>query len=374
MRFGLMLRAYDEHGGIGVYTRNMVDELLRLDQHNEYVLFFRNPDHLSRFAHHERVTAHYLPAHNKLVWDQVAVPLACRKHQVDVVFHPKFTAPLLAPCRVVMAVHGADWFIPEQAQFYHPLDVQYIRAVMPLYFRKCHTVISVSQLTTENFNRVLYLPAGKVRTIYFGPARHFRPVKDAAELAQVRAKYALPERFIFTLTKRSGGDRRKNLGQIFRAYARYHQQVAQPCKLVVGGKDCHLFKDEYGVPDSGWGRDVVFPGWLDQQDLPAIYSLATLYFYPSRLEAFPIPLTEAMTCGTPIVTSNHNGLKEIAGDAALFVDPDDTEALAQALCRVTTDEALQAQLTASGLGRAKLFSWEKCARETIAVLENAARS
>jgi glycosyltransferase involved in cell wall biosynthesis len=132
------------------------------------------------------------------------------------------------------------------------------------------------------------------------------------------------------------------------------------------------FRSEYGIPDDGWGRDVRFPGWLDQQDLPAIYSQADLYLYASNLEAFPIPLTEAMACGTPIVTSNVNGLDEIAGDAAVQVDPTDPGAIAAAIERVLADPGAQAELQRKGLERSRMFDWEKCAQKTLAILESVA--
>jgi len=371
MRIGMMLRTLDEKGGIGVYTQNLIPELLALDHRNHYILFYRNAAHLGRFAHYPNVTERVITAPHKALWDQLAIPYACWREKVDVIFHPKFTVPLLAPCQTVMVVHGADWFIPEQAQFYHPLDVQYIRAMMPLYFRKSSVVISVSQLTTDNFYRVLNLPANKLKTIYFGPARHFKRVTDEATLAGVRDRYGLPDNFILTLTKRQG-DGRKNLGQIFKAYAQYHEQTANPHRLVIGGKDCHLFRAEYGLPENGYGRDILFPGWIDQADMPAVYSLADLYLYPSNLEAFPIPITEAMACGTPIVTSNTNGLQEIAGDAALLVDPHDPEAIAGAIYQVLSDVELRGKLSKKGLDRSANFTWEKCARLTLETLETLA--
>jgi glycosyltransferase involved in cell wall biosynthesis len=367
----MMLRTLDEKGGIGVYTQNLIPELLALDHRNHYILFYRNAAHLGRFAHYPNVTERVITAPHKALWDQLAIPYACWREKVDVIFHPKFTVPLLAPCQTVMVVHGADWFIPEQAQFYHPLDVQYIRAMMPLYFRKSSVVISVSQLTTDNFYRVLNLPANKLKTIYFGPARHFKRVTDEATLAGVRDRYGLPDNFILTLTKRQG-DGRKNLGQIFKAYAQYHAQTTNPHCLVIGGKDCHLFRAEYGLPENGYGRDILFPGWIDQADMPAVYSLADLYLYPSNLEAFPIPITEAMACGTPIVTSNTNGLQEIAGDAALLVDPHDPEAIAGAIYQVLSDVELRGKLSKKGLDRSANFTWEKCARLTLETLETLA--
>lgn len=369
MRIGIMLRSFDEKGGIGVYTRNLIQELLDLDRQNHYTLLYRNAAHLGRFAQYSNVTERVVSAPNKAFWDQIAIPYVCWREKLDILFHPKFTAPLLAPCKVVMVVHGADWFIPEQAQFYDWLDVKYIRAIMPLYFKKCATVISVSQLTTDNFYRVLNLPPGKVKTVYFGPAPHFKRVTDEAKLREVRNRYNLPEKFILTLTKRKG-DGRKNLGQIFKAYAHYYEQAAMPHKLVIGGQDCHLFRVEYDLPEDGYGRDILFPGWIDQADLPAVYSLADLYLYPSNLEAFPIPITEAMTCGTPIITSKSNGLKEIAGDAALLVDPNQTEAISEAMCQILQDSNLRATLSARGLARARKFTWETCAKKTLAILED----
>ncbi|HKJ38999.1 MAG TPA: glycosyltransferase family 1 protein, partial [Anaerolineales bacterium] len=312
MRIGIMLRSIDEKGGVGVYTRNIVKELLQIDQKNEYVLFYANPANIGLFSRHNNVSENWIKGSNKAYWDQIAIPKACREEKIDLLFHPKFTVPLFAPCKSVMVVHGADWLIPEQAQFYTWWDVKYMQMMLPQYFKKSAVVISVSQETTDNFNRILRLPDGKVQTIYFAPARNFKRITDPAVLQKVKAKYKLPDNFILTLTKRKGGGR-KNLGQVFKAYARYHDQTNMPHKLVIGGKDCHLFRDEYGIPADGYGKDILFPDWIDQTDLPAVFSLASLYLYPSNLEAFPIPLTEAMACGTPILTSNVNGLKEIAG-------------------------------------------------------------
>jgi glycosyltransferase involved in cell wall biosynthesis len=364
-----MLRTLDEKGGIAVYSRNLVETLLDLDPHNQYELLYRSPGHLGRYASRPNVHEHLLSAGNTASWDQWAVPRAARRLHADVILHPKFTVPLLASVPTVMVLHGADWFLPGAAQFYTRLDRAYMHVFMPLYLRKAAVALSVSQLTTDDFMRIFRLPVGKVRTVYFGPARHFRRVTDAVTLAAVRDKYRLPERFIFTLSKLGGGER-KNIRGVFEAYARLHGQV--PHKLVVGGKDLERFRQDYSIPDDGWGRDVIFPGYLDQADLPAIYSASDLYLYPSNQEAFPIPLTEAMACGTPIVTSNANGLEEIAGSAALLVNPLNADEIATAVARVLTEPSLATRLAAAGLERSRTFSWETCARRTLEILTEVA--
>jgi glycosyltransferase involved in cell wall biosynthesis len=370
MRIGVMLRSLDEKGGVGVYTHGILEALLERDRRNEYVLFYRSASNLGRYADRPNVSERVVRAPQTTLWDQVAIPLACRRERVDVVFHPKFTVPLLAPCPSVMVVHGADWFIPGQREFYGRLDRAQIRLLMPLYFRRAARVISVAELTKQDFERVFALPPSKVRTIYFAPARHFGRVEDPEVLHRVRERYQLPERFILTLTKRGGGER-KNFRGVIEAFRRYHGTTAH--RLVVGGKDCVRFRDDYGIPETGWGTDVLFPGWIDQQDLPAVYSLADLYLYPSNLEAFPIPLTEAMACGTPVVTSDRNGLLEIAAGAALHADADDPDAICDGMRRVLTDPVLAASLTSAGLERSRRFSWDRCGRETLEVLEDVGR-
>src|SRR6185503_10705304 len=120
-------------------------------------------------------------------------------------------------------------------------------------------------------------------------------------------------------------------------------------------RDCHLFRDDYAIPIDGYGKDILFPDWIDQADMPAVFTLASLYLYPSNLEAFPIPLTEAMGCGTPILTSNVNGLKEIAGDAALLMNPNDTGSIANGIIQILSDSNLRETLSCKGLERSALF-------------------
>jgi glycosyltransferase involved in cell wall biosynthesis len=229
----------------------------------------------------------------------------------------------------------------------------------------------VSHETTTNFIHLLKLSPEKIKTIYFAPARHFKPITDPILLQKVRAQYNLPERFILTLTKRKG-DGRKNFAQILKAYAYYHEQVQEPHKLVVGGKDCHLFREVYDIPTDGFGRDILFPGWIEQAEMPVVFSLADLYLYPSNLEAFPIPITEAMACGTPILTSNVNGLNEIAGEAAVQVNPKDVLSIADAISRLLSNTELRASLSRKGLERSTRFTWDACAKSTLSLFQDIA--
>lgn len=372
MKIGIMLRCVDEKGGIGVYTRNVVQELLKSDKQNEYRLFYSNKANLGRYAGYQNAKEIYIYSPHKSLWDQMAIPYyMAKKEHIDLLFHPKFTVPLLTKTPAVMVVHGADWFIPGFDQIYTKSDVMYIKRVMPLYLKKAAGVISVSNYSTEGFLKAFPWFKEKFRTIYFGPNRTFNRVTDRAVLDKVRLKYKLPDKFILTVTRYDPGTKntRKNFGGMIEAYKRCISQAGFKHKFVVAGKDCSRFSEEYNLRSGRLENNVVFPGYIDQSDLPALYTLADLYLYPSFVEAFPIPITEALACGCPIVTSKDTGCREIADDAALLVDPADPGDIADAMCKVLQDEKLRQKLSAKGIERSKMFSWDKCAKETIAFFE-----
>jgi len=361
-----MLRAADEKGGVGVYSRNLIKELLSIDRQNEYHLFFASSKNKGIYSGYPNVTEHIIRMKNKALWDQIAVPIACLRFGIGLLFNPKFTIPLFAPCKTGMVLHGADWFIKEHAKYYKKIDIFYIKMMMPLYCRKCNFILSVSQITTDEFNRILHLPKDKVTTTYFGPAKFFRRINDTAEIKRVKDKYGLPDKFVLTLSGYKRGPR-KNIANILSAFRLWHKDNRY--KLVIGGRGCEKFKRVYNIEES-LGKDIIFPGWIDQKDLPAIYSMADLYLYPSNVEAFPIPITEAMVCGTPIITSNLNGLKEIAGNAAYFVDAGNPAEIAEAIQKVLENSDLQKRLSALGLERSKMFTWNNCARKTLNIINN----
>lgn len=365
MKIALMLRAFGEKGGVGVYTRNVTRELLELDDRNEYLLLYSDPKHLGTHGGRPRVTERALSAPHKLIWDQVAVPRACRAAGVDVLFHPKFSVPLFASCRTSMVLHGAGWFIPEVKHFWSLPQRIYARLTMPLYCRSADAVLAVSDITTRVFTEKFGLPAGRVRTVYLAPARQFHRVEDPTAMQEVKDRYQLPDKYVLTL---SGFDRgpRKNIDTILRAFQQIRQDV--PHKLVVAGRDCHRFREVIDIGEDDFWDDVVFPGWVDQADLPMFYSGADLFLYPSKMEAFPIPLTEAMACGVPILTSKVFGLAEVAGQAGILVDPDSAVEIATQMLRVLTEPELHAELVRQSEQRGGEFSWDRCASETLSAL------
>jgi glycosyltransferase involved in cell wall biosynthesis len=367
MRIGIMLRSYEEKGGVGIYARNVTRHLLRHAGEHELFLYFRNPDSVGAYEEFPNANARCVSGGTKFLWDQVQMPRWFRRDRLDVLFHPKFTVPLLCARRSVMVLHGAGWFIPETRHFWTRTTRLYARLMMPVYCRLAGSVLSVSEITRDVFIDRLGVSPDKIVTVYFAPGEQFNVEPGDGERAAITAKYRLPERYILTL---SGGDRadRKNFSAILDSFRRVHEQF--PCALVVAGRGCEDFRKRYDIPDGGWGSDVHFTGWVDQHELPVLYRQAAVFLYPSNMEAFPIPVTEALASGTPIVTSNAYGLKELAGDAALLVDPGSPADIAAAVLRLLREPSLREALASTAAVRAKLFDWDECASRTLGILED----
>jgi len=207
MRIGVMMRSADEVGGISVYARNIVEELLKIDHKNDYILFYKTNKHFGRYKDFENCKEILLSGRSKAMWDQIQIPLAAKREGVDLIFNPKFTVPLFTRCKTVMVVHGADWFVPPYDEVYTTLDNFYIKRVMPLYFRKADFISSVSDYSTDGFVNAFPWCKKKIKTIYFGPNKLFKRITDKQVLETVRSKYTLPENFILTVIRYDPGTR-----------------------------------------------------------------------------------------------------------------------------------------------------------------------
>jgi glycosyltransferase involved in cell wall biosynthesis len=389
LRIGLMLRAIDDVDGQGIYIRKLCEALFELDSHNQYVAYYRGADQLGRFADHPNVREALVNARNKLVWDQVLVPLAARRDRLDVLFHHKFSIPLVAPCPTVVQQRGTEyWSHPE---FYTgwsgQLDRIYNRFMIPLYCRRAARVLTNSDTLAEELVRYVGVPREKLRTVYASADKSFRPITDPSALVAVRTKYRLPdEPFLLMVVKghqvvgqAAGGELtpRKNVALAVEAYGGMRARalgdgLTVPPLVVLGIGIPERLTPEVVARYTDPGA-VHTPGFVEFDDMPALYSMARALVFPSRYESFGIPIVEAMACGCPVVTATTSACPEVAGGAAILVDPDDVDGLAHAMYRVSLDDALAEDLRRRGLRRSKEFSWSASARTLLEELEAAAR-
>ncbi len=352
-----------ETGGIGRYTKKLLQHLPTIDKNNEYFILHRDESAIGVYQQFPNVKELAKPAPSKLFWDQIVIPHWAEQLSLDLIFNPKMSTPLRTLCKTVIMMHGADWF--EVPQSYSLPNRIYHEFAARMYSSKADAIIVASHDAADKFEQHISAAKGKTVAVHHGVDGEFYRIVDDHRLNAVRERYQLPERFILYLGKIYP---MKNVSGIIAAYAQLRGKI--PHKLVIAGGAGHRAERElasiarYNLED-----DVVLVGRLPDEELPPIYSLADMFVFPSLYEGFGIPLLEAMACGCPVVTSTAGSCPEVVGDAALLVNPRQVEAIAAAVHDLLNNPTLARTLVARGLERAKAFTWEKCARDTLAVFE-----
>jgi len=365
MKIGMMLRNLGELGGIYVYTVNLIEELLKLDKSNQYIFFYNDPKFLGRYAQYKNVTERVVKLPGKLLWDQIAIPRAVKREKIDLLFNPKLSIPLFVNCKTVLIYHGAEQFaVPEIFKWY---DRIYFKIMTKYYFAKADAVISTTRKGCKDLARLIGTDEKKIKPIYESHHKRFQIIEDPKQLKKIRQKYSLPEQFILFV---GGITPLKNLGNLLRAFKEIKNKLSNLQLVVVGFKRWKFKKDISLIKQLKLEDKVIFTGFVPDDDLPAIYNLAHLYILPSFYEGFGIPVLEAMSCGCPVITSTTGCSSEVAGDAAVLVDPRNAKNIATKIYDVAVNEKLRKTMIEKGMTRSKEFSWEKCGLETLSLFES----
>jgi glycosyltransferase involved in cell wall biosynthesis len=252
----------------------------------------------------------------------------------------------------------------------HALGGLYMRESLPKRLRTCAAVICVSDFTRREALRFFDVDPRRLHVVPSGVDLDiFRPIQDGDMLGRIRAKYHLPSEFLLSVATL---EPRKNLDGLCRAYARLRETMSDPPRLVcVGGKGFQMERIRRVVEDLRLGDGVRFLGFVDHGDLPAIYNLALMTVIPSLYEGFGLPVLEAMACGTPVLASGAEALRETGGDAAAYAEATDPGQMAEAMKSLILSDSRRRELRAKGLDRVKEFTWQETARRTLAIYETA---
>jgi glycosyltransferase involved in cell wall biosynthesis len=356
--------------GVGNYIKNLVCALSRLDSHSQYFLFAssENIRHLEGLG--ENFWIELAPNNRALrvAWEQTLLPLKLKQHKVDVYHGPAFAAPLLKTCPQVVSIHDMTAHLfPKQ----HSVHTRwYLRNLVPAMLKATDRVIAVSESAKADILNFGKVKDDKVCVIPLGVEERFRQIRDEKRLSMIREKYALERDFILFVGMI---EPRKNLENLVDAFLA--ASLPQRCDLVLVGSLGWGYSELLQKIGASNNKGCIrMPGYVQDTDLPALYSAATAFVYPSFYEGFGLPILEAMACGAPVITSSVSSLPEVAGDAALFVDPTDTKALASALQRIFEDSSLRQDLSRRGRQRSSLFTWQQSAEKTLAVYRRVARA
>lgn len=330
MKVGFDISQIAHGGGVGVYTRNLAEELVKI-QDLDPVFFYSSLRKPYKGSLPNVKSYLFPPTIFELMFNKLRLSVDQFIGKVDV-FHSSDWVQTKTKAKKVTTYHDV---IPLKfPKWSHPKIVEVHKRRLKIVESEIDMVIAVSETTKNDLMEVSNIPGEKIKVIYEGVNRIYKPQQDK-DIAVFKKKYSLPDEFVLAM---GGIGERRNTQRI--------KQAAKEYDLVITGEN---------LP------------YLEEREMPLLYASAKVLVYTSLYEGFGLPILEAMACGVPVVTSNVSSMKEIAAGYALLVDPNDVVQMTNQLKRALTDNSLRDNLINKGLKRAKDFSWEKCAKETVEV-------
>lgn len=362
----LSLRSSYRNAGISWYIRNLLEQYDRLEGDNPFTAYVADPEYHAKKL---RVCCRRPAGQNpilRILWEQSILPLHLASSRAQLLHAMAFVAPLFCPCPAVATIYDLSFLRFPQA--FRPLNRRYLAAFTALTARKARHLIAISESTRQDVIELLHVPPERVSTIYCGVDNHYLPL-PTQEIEEFKRQKGLPEGFILFLGTL---EPRKNITGLLQAYAHWRRSDPRiPLLFVAGAKGWYYQEVFAEVMRLGLEHSVIFPGYIPSQELPLWYNAAKIFVYPSLYEGFGLPVLEAMACGTPVITSRASSLPEVAGDAAVLVDPLQREELAAAMEDLWYNEEEWQRYADAGQRRARQFKWELTARQTLAIYREA---
>lgn len=358
--------------GIGHYTDALSTWLARTHPDHEYELMSpfdfsvdRGNGHHSELSYPPNLNKRFTPVRSIFrKWWLVGLPSLLQLSPVDVFHGTNYCVPLWAPCPTVVTVHDLSLFT--QAATHEDANVERGRRRMPIMARRASGVIAPSEWTRKEIIEYLGVREDRIRVIFEAARESMRPL-TADQAAPVLERHSIDFPYILFV---GTIEPRKNLQTLIAAYDELLRTSTEKPHLVICGGRGWLDSDVFKRVEELHIRDMIhFTGYVDDDDLPALYSSALVFVYPSLYEGFGLPPLEAMACGTPVITSNSSSLPEVVGKAGLTFDPRDVKLLARNLSNVLTDVSLRGHMRISGIEQAQRFSWARAANETQVVYD-----
>jgi len=363
--------------GMDLAALELIRNLQKLDKKNDYVIFVKPDEDFACLTESANLKIVQVEARNYGLWEQFALPLAARKERLDVLHCTSNTAPWFPGIPTIVTLHDIIYleglrFLTNSKSWYHRFGNLYRRLIVPRVIKKAQRLITVSEFEKKRICDYLHLPSDRVSVAYNGVGDHFKPVNDLLIMGNTRQKYNLPGRFILFM---GSNDPKKNIRGTIEGYADYMISSTHKLPLVLLDYDEDRLKDDLNSMNHiGLLEKIILPGYVSNSDLPALYSLADVFLFPSLRESFGLPPLESMACGTPVISSNTSSMPEICGNGALLVDPFKPSDIAQAILRITGDRETQQRLIQNGFKRAESFSWQNTAMSVLAIYEDVYRS
>lgn len=363
-----------QSAGIARYVREMLPRLRRLASGDQISLFFNNSRRVTLPPQHADLARYSVALTNKTWRLRVAADYLRRSDMdacfpgIDLFFATDHLLPRLRRTRCVINIRDLSYLL--QPAFHNRLSRIYQQALMPRFAEHADRIIVPSEVTRRDLLRCYGLAGDKLSVVPEGVDERYREAIRPHERARVRARHALPGRYLLYVGTL---EPRKNIVGLLEAYAALLRRgLADDLTLVLAGKPGWRYAPTLRrIGKLGIEARVRRLGFVAEEDLPALYAEASAFVFPSFYEGFGLPPLEAMACGTPVIASNTASLPEVVGEAGLLIDPHDTRQLTAALEALLADEHLAARLRAAGPQQAAPFTWERTAERTLALLREA---
>ncbi len=352
--------------GMDMVALELIKHLQLIESDDEFVVFVKPDEDSACLKESKNVKIVELGPAPYPIWEQVLLPRAAKRHRVDILHCTSNTAPVFLGVPLVLTLHDIIYLESiniKQGTAYQKFGNLYRRWNVPAIVGKAMAILTVSEFERTRILNHFKMNPSLVHTVYNGVGQHFKKITDPNLLNQARLNYKLPEKYIFFL---GNTDPKKNVKGVIKAISILKTKNMLPCKLLMLdiNRD-YLQQTAKEIGDLSVLDEINFTGYVPNSDLPAIYSQASLFLYPSIRESFGIPMIEAMKCEVPIITSNISCMPEIVGDAGVLVNPKDPEEIAKAIVDLFADHKLQKVLVENGNKRAKQFSWNLNAAKTV---------
>ena len=375
MKIGIDARTLINRRGIGNVVFHLLKGLSKIPYDCSFVIYIDDLNSIELIPKDSRFSVKVLQPKNYPIWEQVRLPISAMHDELDVLHCPANSAPVFLPRRLKLVLSIMDVMfmfptsqLPKSPSCYQRIGREYLKYVVPVVAKQASMITTISYSSRNDILRYIDVPEERISVIWLAANNACGIISDESKISAVRTKLRLENSFVLAL---GALDPRKNTATILKSFAKFKKLHSCEIKLAVVGLSAQGIESFLRLADDlGIANEVVFAGFVTEDDLVALYNAAELLIYPSLYEGFGLPVLEAMICGTPVITSPCGSIPEIAGDAALMVNPHDADAIAAAIKAVVTDKALYGSLVEKGKLRAGLFSWQLAAEQTFAVYQS----
>ncbi len=353
--------------GMDMVALELIKHIQKIDRKNTYYVYVK-PDKDICLHESKNVKIRLVNAKSYFLWEQIALPIAAKKDNCEILHCTSNTAPLFTKIPIVLILHDVIFMeksIPKLltsgGTLYQKMGNIYRRFLVPLLIKKIKLITTVSQYEKARISSILKNIEVPFEVVYNGVGEHFKVIDDHVELNLKKEKYKLPEKFIFFM---GNTDPKKNTINVLKAYSLLSRKIDIPLVMIDYPKD-ELIKICNDIDNKQLYNKIILTGYVPNKELPYIYNLCSVFIYPSLRESFGIPIIEAQLCGIPVITSNTSSMPEISGGAALLINPSNPEEIAENVLKILEKNVDVETMKKQGIENALHFSWSESAKHIL---------